>query len=89
MNEIIAKLYDQAKDHADYYAMLSDEPEQEIFTKKFAELIVRECLSQVEKQYKPMLEDETMMKDKHWAGYVECGIDSCAAIKEHFGVSDE
>jgi hypothetical protein len=53
---------------------------------KFAVSIVKECLSQVEKQYKPMLEDETMMKDNHWAGYVECGVDSCAAIKEHFGV---
>jgi hypothetical protein len=54
----------------------------------FAELVIRECLKQVEKQYKTMLEDETMMKDKHWVGYVECGIDSCAAIKEHFGVKE-
>ena len=43
MNERIKELAAQAKDHADYYAMLSGEPEQEIFTKKFAELIVREC----------------------------------------------
>jgi hypothetical protein len=44
MNERIKKLAEQAKDHADYYAMLSGEPEQEIFTKKFAELIVQECV---------------------------------------------
>ena len=43
MNERIKQLAEQAKDHADYYAMLSSEPEQEIFTEKFAELIVREC----------------------------------------------
>jgi len=55
---------------------------------KFAELIVLECLSQVEEQYKRIFEDETMMKDNHWAGYVECGIDSCVAIKEHFGVKE-
>jgi len=43
MNERLKELAEQAKDHADYYAMLSSEPEQEIFTEKFAELIVREC----------------------------------------------
>jgi hypothetical protein len=56
--------------------------------KKFAELIVQECLSQVEKQYKPMLEDETMMKDTRWVYYVDCGFDINAAIREHFGVSN-
>ena len=44
MNKQIKQLVKQAKDHADYYAMLSDGIEQEIFTEKFAELIVRECM---------------------------------------------
>ena len=44
MNERIKELAEQAKCHADYYAMLSDGIEQEIFTTKFAELIVRECI---------------------------------------------
>ena len=44
MNKRIKQLVKQAKDHADYYAMLSDGIEQEIFTEKFAELIVRECM---------------------------------------------
>ena len=52
--------------------------------KKFAELIVRECMRQIEEQYKPVLEDETMMKDTHWDGYVQCGVDSVVAIREHF-----
>jgi len=84
MNGIIAELYDQAIviESGEYYVC------GELDFEKFAELIVRECLSQVEEQYKRIFEDETMMKDKHWAGYVECGIDSCVAIKEHFGVSD-
>jgi hypothetical protein len=43
MNERIRELAEQAKCHADYYAMLSDGIEQEIFTTKFAQLIVREC----------------------------------------------
>jgi len=51
---------------------------------KFAELIVGECMRQVEEQYKPVLEDETMMKDTHWDGYVQCGVDSYVAIREHF-----
>ena len=52
--------------------------------RQFAELIVRECMQQVEEQYKPVLEDETMMKDTHWNGYVQCGVDSYVAIREHF-----
>ena len=51
---------------------------------KFAELIVRECMRQVEEQYTPVLEDEVMMKDTHWGGYVHCGVDSYVAIREHF-----
>jgi len=44
MNKRIKQLVKQAKDHADYYAMLSDGMEQEIFTEKFAELIVWDCM---------------------------------------------
>ena len=51
---------------------------------KFAQLIVRECMQQVEEQYLPVLEDEIMMKDSHWDGYVQCGVDSYVAIREHF-----
>jgi hypothetical protein len=51
---------------------------------KFAQLIVAECLRQVEEQYKPVLEDEAMMKDTHWDGYVQCGVDSYVAVREHF-----
>tara|TARA_R110000868_G_scaffold67649_3_gene200551 strand:+ start:436 stop:720 length:285 start_codon:yes stop_codon:yes gene_type:complete len=58
---------------------------KEVFDKeKFAELIVQECLRQVEEQYKPILEDEAMMKDIRWAYYVDCGVDSYVAIREHF-----
>jgi hypothetical protein len=51
---------------------------------KFAELIVQECMRQVEEQYKPVMEDEAMMKDTHWDGYVQCGVDSYVSIREHF-----
>jgi hypothetical protein len=51
---------------------------------KFAELIVQECLKKVEEEYKPVLEDKEMMKDTHWDGYVQCGVDSYVSIREHF-----
>ena len=54
------------------------------FANKFAELIILECMRQVEEQYKPVLEDKEMMKDTHWDGYVQCGVDSVVAIREHF-----
>ena len=55
---------------------------------KFAELIIAECMNQVREQYLPVLEDELMMKDTHWDGYVQCGVDSYVAIREHFGVEE-
>ena len=54
------------------------------FADRFAELIVAECLKKVEEEYKPVLEDKEMMKDTHWDGYVQCGVDSYVAIREHF-----
>jgi len=84
MNERIRQLAEQA---GIYKLNLSDETEYWIM-EKFAELIVAECLRQVEEQYKPVLEDEVMMKDTHWDGYVQCGVDSYVAIREHFGVEE-
>jgi hypothetical protein len=62
---------------------------EEVFIAKFAQLIVGECQRQVEEQYKPVLEDKEMMKDTHWDGYVQCGVDSYVAIREHFYGGDE
>ena len=56
----------------------------EEYHQKFAQLIVQECMRQVEEQYLPVLEDQVMMKDTHWDGYVQCGVDSVVAIREHF-----
>lgn len=51
---------------------------------KFAEMIVRECMKQVKEQYQPVLEDEDMVKESLWDGYIQCGVDSYVAIREHF-----
>jgi hypothetical protein len=80
MNERIKELMIQA----DYPA-----PELALRAHKLVELIVQECMNQVREQYLPVLEDELMMKDTHWKGYVQCGVDSYVAIKEHFGVSND
>jgi len=75
MNERIKELAEQAKDHADYYAMLSDGIEQEIFTTKFAELIILECATLV---------DAAFDIDEH-SGEVVSYADG-GQLKEHFGI---
>ena len=51
---------------------------------KFAELIVKECIDQVNSQYRPVMEDNEMRLDPYWDGYVNCGVDSIGAIRQHF-----
>ena len=84
MNERIEKLFEQAleefKAENKYATIIVPNPLKE----KFAELIIRECTEQVRGQYVPVLEDKEMMKDTHWDGYVQCGVDSVVAIREHF-----
>jgi hypothetical protein len=83
MNERIKLLAEQATTRVD--AVPNESMAYTYFdTEKFAQLIVKECMRQVEEQYKPVLEDTEMMKDTHWDGYVQCGVDSYVAIREHF-----
>ena len=93
MNERIKELAEQAHSYACKYAQQPDyNPHnpynqgmyKQRYDSKFAELIVAECLKKVEEEYKPVLEDKEMMKDTHWDGYVQCGVDSYVAIREHF-----
>jgi hypothetical protein len=85
MNERIKELLGQAYDEAvpETWTTLSSEQQGRVY-EKFAELIVGECTEQVRGQYLPVMEDTEMMKDTHWNGYVQCGVDSVVAIKEHF-----
>ena len=86
MNERIVDLYEKASE----WALESDSPKsyKDRVMTKFAELIVRECIEQVRGEFLPVLEDKEMMKDTHWDGYVQCGVDSVVAIREHFGVEE-
>jgi hypothetical protein len=88
MNERIRSLLDRAEYQAEKYPgpdwEVYVEPSREQILEKFAELVVAECIEQVRGEFLPVLEDETMMKDTHWDGYVQCGVDSVVAIREHF-----
>jgi len=86
MNERIKELAEQASVSSLW--MSGTDQQGNPILEKFAELIVQECMNQVREQYLPVLEDEGMMKDIHWAHYVQCGVDSYVAIKEHFGVEE-
>ena len=85
MNERIKQITGQVLDELvpETWVALGYDKIKEI-QNRTAELIIQECLRQVEEQYKPVLEDEVMMKDTHWDGYVQCGVDSYVAIREHF-----
>jgi hypothetical protein len=90
MNERIEKLAviwanRRAEDEKLGITYTFSEPALEMFTG----LIIKECMRQVEEQYLPILEDEIMMKDTHWDGYVQCGVDSYVAIREHFYGEEE
>jgi hypothetical protein len=80
MNERIKELSKQA-------GFFADQDIDKI--NKFAMLIIKECMQQVDEQYNPVLDSDEMMKDTHWDGYVHCGIDSVVAIREHFFGVDE
>ena len=83
MNERIKQLAEQAKDYADYYGMLSGSAEQEIFTEKFAELIVRECVS--------LCEVETTVTDlpEYNIGIIEGYRRARENMLGYFGVKNE
>ena len=83
MNERIKELAEQAKDHADYYAMLSDGIEQEIFTTKFAELIVRKCISINKQRMFSEYEGDT-----HRVAHNNALLCANSDMFEHFGVED-
>ena len=91
MNDRIKELVGQAKFIAEetINKKISKNAELDAFAEKFAELIVKECIEQVRGEFLPVLEDKEMMKDTHWDGYVQCGVDSVVAIREHFSGVEE
>ena len=83
MNERIKELSDLAIKYS-WENWSENTSREQVAFDKFAELIVQECLTKIEEEYKPVLEDTEMMKDTHWDGYVQCGVDSYVSVREHF-----
>ncbi len=87
MNKQIKELLSQCKQESIDGPFATPYVDQE----KFALLIVRECMQQVEEQYLPMMEnqdDKGPNRDTYWDSYVQCGVDSNVAIKQHFGIEE-
>jgi hypothetical protein len=55
---------------------------------KFAELIIQECYQAVRSRYADLLEDEGMMKDQYWKGYVSGVCDGACEIRLCFDSVD-
>ena len=80
MNEKIKQLADQARVLADEFQeqWKAGPSNEEFFQEKFAQLIVQECLAQVDK-VDTMLEDDKEKTGVAWVGL---------AIARHFGVEE-
>ena len=76
MNERIKELALQAMTYVTHNPKANKLNSGDMFDEKFAELIVRECLAQVDK-VDVMLEDDKEKTGVAWVGY---------AIEKHFGV---
>lgn len=48
---------------------------------KFAELIIQECYQAVRRRCDGVLEDEEIMKDQYWKGYVSGSYDAASEIR--------
>ena len=95
MNERIKELAEQARTYARYYVAeckchgyYMEHNELEVrFEKKFAELIVRECLDIVEAQKESLCDNENTWCDQDY-GYEQAVNDSVDMVKKHFGVEE-
>ena len=81
MNERIRLLAEQAQDWADAHAPYASE-EHEYFVEKFAELIVRECINEVEGL---QVSQSTLDWSQHWNLAI---AHTALHLKEHFGVKE-
>lgn len=91
MNERIRKLYEQAGEYAAQNATGDWEvgpAYQDLFNKKFAELIVQECVEQL--RY-TVLDTQELRRDKstdYQVGWEDGMFDAEVMIKDHFGVEE-
>ena len=85
MNERIKQLAEQAGFMEAWFSESGDDCEREI--KKFAELIVRECISIVDEQKECLHEEQKYWHDRDY-GYEMAVNDASKGIKQFFGVEE-
>ena len=85
MNERIKELQKQALVQGHW----SDDGERfigaHVDMEKFAELIVRECVSKIGDEYKDALDDVMEDWDRGFLGGLSCAMDT---VQKHFGVEE-
>ena len=87
MNKRIQELAEQARQIGEYgnYGQIQLSTQQ--FEQKFAELIVRECISIVDEQKECLHEEQKYWHDRDY-GYEMAVNDASKGIKQFFGVEE-
>lgn len=84
MNKRIRELADEAARFSAVMALPTGESGDNLFVERFAELIVRECLEQIEFQYGGgNLMEDGKTHNPEWDNAIEC---VSSMIKQHFGL---
>jgi len=86
MNDRIKELAEQAG-FVDYVVLGRIESKERVL-ETFAELIIQECYQAVRSRCDGVLEDEEMMKDQYWKGYVSGVCDAACEIRLCFDSVD-
>ena len=86
MNNRIKELAEQAG-FVDYVVLGRIESKERVL-ETFAELIIQECYQAVRSRCDGVLEDEEMMKDQYWKGYVSGSYDAASEIRQCFDSVD-
>ena len=94
MNKRIQELAEQAREFADIQynkqtraTFYTNKSVEEFFREKFAELIVRECISIVDEQKECLHEEQKYWHDRDY-GYEMAVNDASKGIKQFFGVEE-
>lgn len=87
MNQRIKLLADEAAKFSAIMALPTDESGDNLFVEKFAELIVRECISIVDEQKECLHEEQKYWHDRDY-GYALAVHDASKGIKQFFGVEE-
>jgi hypothetical protein len=91
MTDKIEELAEEAGFMDGWFSESGDDCKTEI--KKFAELIIQECIKRIEGTTAPEVENMDSAQNygyaQWWEGYDDRGVDSIESIIMHFGINNE